>query len=248
MAGPDEIMARGFRLSLPTAEEKSLKDFRVAVWSNDDRAPVDREVEERVNRVAQAFKDAGAQVDESARPGFTAEHSHTTYENLLHATLAMRMPDAEYEGLKEYVADLDPSDVSDRARIFRANLSTFRDWGRHNENRNHMRWSWHEFFGNYDLLLTPIIATAAFVKQEIDFSERAITVNGETRPFFEQIFWAGLTGVSYLPSTIVPTGLNDQGLPIGVQIVGPEYGDLLTIRAAELLEAEGFGFAPPSGY
>ena len=73
-------------------------------------------------------------------------------------------------------------------------------------------------------------------------------VNNEERPYFEQVFWAGLTGVSFLPSTIIPTGLNDEGLPIGVQIVGPEYADLITIGVAQALEAEGFVFTPPPAY
>jgi amidase len=73
-------------------------------------------------------------------------------------------------------------------------------------------------------------------------------VNNETRPYFEQVFWAGLAGVAYLPATVIPTGPNDRGLPIGVQLIGPEYGDLTTMGAARLLEAAGFGFTPPPGY
>ena len=55
--------------------------------------------------------------------------------------------------------------------------------------------------------------------------------------------WAGS-----LPSTVIPTGLNGAGLPIGIQIIGPEYGDLITIGAARALEAEGFAFTPPPAY
>ena len=40
--------------------------------------------------------------------------------------------------------------------------------------------------------------------------------------------------MSYLPATIVPTGPDAGGLPIGVQIVGPEYGDLATIGVAQI--------------
>ena len=47
-------------------------------------------------------------------------------------------------------------------------------------------------------------------------SERMITVNNSPVNYFEQVFWAGLTGVSYLPSTVFPTGLDSQSLPIGV--------------------------------
>ena len=60
--------------------------------------------------------------------------------------------------------------------------------------------------------------------------------------------WAGLAGVSYLPATIIPTGPDAQGLPIGVQIIGPEYGDLATIEVAQILEQRGFAFRSPPGY
>ena len=36
-------------------------------------------------------------------------------------------------------------------------MASFKEWKHHNELRDHMRWSWHEFFGDYDVL---ILATA----------------------------------------------------------------------------------------
>ena len=111
-----------------------------------------------------------------------------------------------------------------------------------------MRWRWHEFFQNFDILLTPMMATPAFEHDHRKFGERTILVDNQERPYFEQVFWAGLTGVAYLPSTVIPTGLNDAGLPIGVQIVGPEYDDLVTIGIARELEQIGFTFTPPPRY
>jgi amidase len=64
----------------------------------------------------------------------------------------------------------------------------------------------------------------------------------------DQIFWAGYTGVTYLPSTAAPIGQTKDGLPIGVQIVGPQYGDYSTIAFAKMLEDEYRGFVPPPAY
>ncbi|MCZ6620164.1 MAG: amidase [Gammaproteobacteria bacterium] len=248
MAGPDEIMARGYQLNLPGLDNRTLGDLRVAVWPDDELCHVDADVRARVENVTQAFKDAGARVDEDARPDFGSNHSHETYRNLLQATMSARMPDADYESLKAYVATLDPDDNSNKAETLRAQVASFKDWTRNNELRAHLRWNWNEFFKDHDVLVTPIMPTAAFPHDHRDFGERLVLVNNEERPYFEQVFWAGLTGVSYLPSTVIPTGLNGQGLPIGVQIVGPEYGDLITIGVAEQLEAAGFGFTPPPNY
>ena len=248
MAGPDEIMARGYRLDLPTLGGRTLADLRVAVWADDERVPVSAEVRARVLRVAAAFADGGAFVDETARPAFDAARAHETYSVLLQATMAARMPDAEYESLRAHVENLDPDDDSEAARVFRAQVASFKLWKQHDERRSHLRWKWHEFFRRYDLVLMPIMSTAAFPHDHGALGERTIAVDGAPQPYFDQVFWAGLASASYLPSTVIPTGLDGEGLPIGVQIVGPEYGDLVTIGAAQMMEAAGFRFTPPPGY
>jgi len=241
-------MARGYQLNLPEWQGRALKDLKVAVWRNDENAPVAKEVEDRVGNVAAALADAGASVDESGRPDFTSQHSNDTYRKLLQATMAMRMPDEDYNNLKKYVESLSPDDNSNAASVLRAQVASFKDWGAANELRHHLRWKWHDFFKKYDELVTPVMATAAIEHDHSKFGERTILVDNEERPYFEQVFWAGLTGVSYLPSTVIPTGLNDQGLPIGVQIVGAEYMDLVTIGVAVELEKMGFRFEPPAAY
>ncbi len=248
MAGPDEIMARGYRLNLSDLGGRGLRDLKVAVWADDEQMPVHAEVRTAVQQVATAFRDGGAMVDEAARPGFDAGHSHDTYGVLLQATMAARMPDAEYESLRQYVAQLDPNDDSAAARVFRSQVASFKLWKQNDERRSHLRWKWHEFFREYDLLLMPIMPTTAFKHDHRPLGERTITVDGEEWPYFDQVFWAGLASVSYLPSTVIPGGLSDAGLPIGVQIIGPEYGDLVTIGAARMMEAAGFGFTPPADY
>ena len=248
MAGPDEIKQRGFTLNLPEWQRRTLKGVKVAVWRNDENAPVAKEVEARVDLVAQALADAGAIIHTDVRPDFDPAHSHDTYQNLLQSTMAMRMPDAEYDSLKDYVAELSPNDNSQGAKVLRAQVASFKQWGAANEARHHLRWHWHEFFKNYDVLLTPMMATAAFPHDHRKFSERTLMVDNQERPYFEQVFWAGLTGVTYLPSTVIPTGLNNDGLPIGVQIVGREYDDLITIGIARELERMGFRFIPPANY
>ena len=247
MAGPDEIQSRGYTLALRRLG-KPVSALRVAVWSDDPVAPVSKTVRGRVEAVAEALRDAGATVDESARPEFSSRASHTTFQFLLQATMSSRIPDADFDSLRKAVAGLADDDSSDRANTLRAQAASFRDWSRHNEARTHLRWAWHEFFNRYDILLTPIMPTSAFPHDHRPFGQRTIDVDGVKRPYFEQVFWAGLAGVSYLPATIIPTGPDAQGLPIGVQIIGPEYGDLATIEVAQILEQRGFAFRSPPGY
>ncbi len=247
MAGPDEIQGRGYKLSLPRLG-KPVSALRVGVWSDDPMAPVSKAVRNRVEAVAATLRDLGATVDDAARPDLTSNGSHEAFQFLLQATMSARISDADYDGLRKAVTALAADDRSARANTLRAQAATFRDWNRHNEARTRMRWAWTAFFDKYDVLLTPIMPTSAFPHDHRPFGERTIDVDGAKRPYFEQVFWAGLAGVSYLPATIVPTGPDAAGLPIGVQIVGPEYSDLATIGVAQLLEQHGFAFQPPPGY
>jgi amidase len=48
-----------------------------------------------------------------------------------------------------------------------------------------------------------------------------------------------------LPATAIPTGLTPDGLPVGVQLIGPMFEDRTPLRLAELLEQKIGGFQTP---
>jgi amidase len=247
LAHPDEIAGRGLVVRLPPLE-KPVSEMRVAVWADDPIAPVASDVRHRVERVAATLEAAGARVSHTARPEFSPADSHEAYQFLLQSTMASRMPDADYAALLQAAAQFDPDDRRPGVQTVRAQTLSFRDWSRWNHARYRMRLQWAAFFEHFDVLLTPMMATAAFLHDHRPASDRTIQVNGETRSYFEQIFWAGLPSVAFLPATVVPTGPNDAGLPIGVQIIGPEYGDRITIGLAERLAQMGYRFTPPPGH
>jgi amidase len=64
MAGPVEREAVGWRLDLPGPDIASLKSLRVAIWPNDDQAPVSRETEARVVMVGETLERLGATVSD----------------------------------------------------------------------------------------------------------------------------------------------------------------------------------------
>jgi len=57
--------------------------------------------------------------------------------------------------------------------------------------------------------------------------------------------WNGNATLAGLPSTAMPIALSGEGLPIGMQIIGPYLEDRMTIAFAALLEREFGGFVPP---
>jgi amidase len=249
MAGADEIDGAGWRLELPAPRKKTWRELRVAVMRTDPVSEVDDEVQARVQALADFLAKKKAKVSDTARPAIDTAEAQRVYIFLLRAATAGRQTPEEFRRNVEIAGGLRADDESYYARMMRANTAAHRDWLAANEVRHKMRWRWAEFFREWDLLLCPVAAGAAFPHDhEGERHERTIPINGRRRPTTDQLFWAGYTGVAYLPSTAAPCGFTRAGLPVGVQIVGPQYGDRACIEFARMLEREFQGFVPPPDY
>jgi amidase len=248
MAGPDEIDGAGWQLVLPPEPRGRLKDFKIAVMLTDEQSEVDAAVQERLTALAQFLAREGATVDDVVRPRLASAEVMDVYIALLRAATSARLPPEQFERHRHLADTLPADDKSYVARTARGNTMRHKDWLALNERRHQMRLAWAGFFEQWDLLLCPAAASAAFPHDhEGERHERTIEVNGRRVPSTDQLFWAGYSGVAYLPSTVAPIGRTPSGLPVGVQIVGPQYHDRRCLRFAQLLEEVGFGYeAPPA--
>ena len=197
---------------------KSLRDYRVVIWPADERVVVAAEVSARCIEVGQRLAKLGAVVSDSARPNIDIQRYTQIYRTLLDAATN---PFTELSHAQW--KDLD----NERARF---------------------RLRWREFFQEWDVVIAPISATTAFKHDHSEYRGRRIPVDNQSVPYFQQIFWAGLAVLGYLPSTAFPTGLSKSGLPIGLQVFGDAYQDLITIDFARQYALEFGGFVVPPGY
>jgi amidase len=206
-------------------------------------------VSDLFDRAIDAIVRAGAALDDAARPEIGDEEHHRLFMLLLRTATASRMRDEDFARQQEIAATLRDDDVSDRAAVARGATLPHRSWSNANETRTKLRYIWHEYFKRFDVLLTPVAATAAFPHDHNpNRDERTVKVADRSVPYSEQLFFAGLASLSYLPATAAPIGLTKEKLPVGLQIIGPEGEDATTIEFARLLAAEIGGFVPPPGY
>jgi len=249
MAGPDDIDGAGWKLTLPAQRRKSLREFKVAVMLDDPNAEVDRAVQDRIQAVADFLARNKAKVSDRARPAFDTTEAQRTFILLLRSATSARLTPEAVQKTQEAAAKLRPDDESYFARMTRGNLLAHREWLKLNNARHQMRLKWAEFFKEWDLLICPAASSAACPHDhEGERWQRSIAVNGKRVPATDQLFWAGYPGLFYLPATVAPAGFTPQGLPVGVQIVGPQYADRTTIAFARLLERGFQAFVPPKGY
>lgn len=92
---------------------------------------------------------------------------------------------------------------------------------------SHMR----QFMQRYDLLVTPAVAVPAF-----DARPAGHTPMGPQ----SMLGWTPFSypfNLTQQPACSIPCGLTREGLPIGLQIVGPMFGDALVLRAARAYES-----------
>ncbi|MCC6468008.1 MAG: amidase [Alphaproteobacteria bacterium] len=248
MAGPDDIDGTGWKLALPAPPKTAFRQLRIAVMLDDPNAEVDREVQDRIQAVADFLARKKAKVSDTARPAIDNAELQRIYVLLLRAATSARQTDAMFQRNQEIARSLEPDDESYFARLTRGNVMQHRDWLRLNNARHHLRLKWAAFFRDYDLLICPVASSAAFPHDHAgERHERFIAVNGKRVPTTDQLFWAGYSGVAFLPSTVAPAGFTPSGLPVGVQIIGAQYMDRQCIQLARMLEQEFQPFVPPKG-
>jgi len=249
LVGPEDIEAAGWQLRLPSPKPKRLRDFKVALMLDAPGAAVDGEVQDRLQALGDFLGRQKAKVDDRARPAIDPGEAFAVYTRLLRAATSDRQSDADFEQNTAIARGLAVGDQSYYARAMRAAVLSHRDWLAANEARHRMRRAWAEFFTQYDLFLCPVAATAALPHDHKgERHERTVLVNGRRLPVTDHLFWAGYTGAFYLPATAAPCGFTPGGLPVGVQIVGPQFGDLTCLAFAKHLEREFQAFVPPPGY
>jgi len=244
-APPSTDVRGGWHLELPAPRAQSPKGLRVAAWLDDPFSPVDDEYRTMLEASADALERAGAIVDRSARPAVDFATSYWTYGQLLGPVIAAGFPEEVIAGLEAAARDIAPDDRSQHALHVRGSLVSHREWLMHDEIRHQMSAAWARFFRDFDVVLMPVIPTAAFPHDHHqDFHSRALHVNGIERPYLDFLHWVSLATVAGLPATVAPIGCTRAGLPVGVQIVGGRFEDRTTIQTSAWLGE----FTPPPGF
>jgi len=245
IAGPTPERAKAYRLQLPAARASSLRGYRVALWLEDERSMPAASVLASLRAAADTLQRAGVQVEE-ARPSFELRDAYKVYRALLDPIMGAGLSAKVVSMLEAQAARADADDPL--AQFARNTLVRQRDLFLWLEMREHLRFKWSQFFEEYDVLLCPTVVTNAFPH---DHSQpqpaRKLQIDGQTRHYDELFIWPSLAASAYLPATVAPVGHAD-GLPVGIQIIGPYLEDRTCLdfagRASELWG----GFKPPPGY
>ncbi len=198
---------------------------RVAYSPDFGITPVDPQVRRITEAAARRFEGLGARVDE-ASPDFSgAVEAFQTLRGVAFATSHA----AHYRDRRD---TLKPDIVWN---IERGHAVTGEELARANAIRNRMTESLVRFFGTYDLLLAPATIVPPFAVEDRTVTHCA-GVEFETYiDWMAIVFPPTLTGA---PALSLPCGFTDDGLPVGLQMIGALRGEGPLLSHAAALEAE----------
>lgn len=245
LVGPSRFEGSQYAPGLPADNRTRLSEFRVALMLGDDVSPVDTEYLDALTDFAGKLESAGATVVRNKLPLINSEAHFTLYLKLLGAALSFGMSDEDAAAALEPFKDA-PEDVRRVGgnRMSGLNLS-HREWLSLDNQRRIARLTFDAFFEDYDVILAPVCAGAAFVKDEVGSRQfRRIEVNGAAQLEPLQLFWSGYSGVVGLPSVVGPMA-DLKGLPVGYQAITGHGRDYTALAFARAVEREIVGFIPP---
>ncbi len=186
---------------------RPLREMRLLYLADHPASPVDAAVSGPIGAAVSALEAAGVRVDHTSErlPDLAAQHSD--YMRMLAIAMARGAPGPDGQ------------------------RATATDWFELLDAQARNEFAWAKLFETYDFVLAPPANILAFPHDDTPVRERRIAINGEDHAFAEGFAWAGLATFPNLPGTVLPVGSTD-GLPCGMQVIGPRWSDLDCIGAA----------------
>ena len=200
--------------------ERDFNGVRIA-WSPDlGGLPVDPAVIDAIEKQLPAFNDIGCDVDEAA-PDF--QDAYDIFQTLRAWSFAHSFEERFAEFGEDQFKDTIRWNVAKGRQLSGADIS------RAQAQRSELYQRVLAFLDTYDFLLLP---TAQLPPFPIDW-EYPRHVNGvEMNTYIDWMMTCAYITLTGLPAISVPCGFTDEGLPVGLQIVGRPRADFAVLQLA----------------
>jgi amidase len=245
LAGPDERSdGIAYALTLPPARHRRLADFRILLLENHPLLPTGSAVRAAFEKLSAHIERAGCQISRGG--DFLPDLAETTrtFFQFGQAEWISTQSEAELAKLHERIRSFAPGDQTPEALRYRSMPTDLRGWFQTSQRCAALSHQWRKLFASFDVILCPVMPVPAFL-HNLDTPRRPLEIDGELHPYFELNKWSAISCLAGLPATAAPIGRSGEGLPIGIQIIGPYLEDRTPLAFAEMLAADYETFTPP---
>ncbi len=242
--GPDPMDRSIPRIHWHTSEKQSLSEFRLAWTDQWPDFPASAAVSHTIQQLVKQISGTGAQLQRFQMEDDLHDETLRLYMGWAPYVIAQGMPwyirkvlqwqfkSTMLKGWKRHVKEFD------RAMHMNAN-----HFGNMLLLKARLTERWERLFDDFDILICPAAFGPAFPRTKmgtpITYKDQTVSYVGYVIPF--QVCF----NASGHPAMSIPLGLNQEGLPIGIQIVGPYWSEPELLRFAQLLTKEIGGFVKP---
>jgi aspartyl-tRNA(Asn)/glutamyl-tRNA(Gln) amidotransferase subunit A len=235
-----EIYAKDYLSAL----DGSVKELKIGVPKEFFGKGLNEEIKSSIENVIEKLREMGAAVEEISMP--ITEEGLSSYYIISSAEASSNLD--RYDGIrygfraKEYES-VDDLMVQTRTEGFgkevkrRIMLGTYAlssgyydaYYNRAQKLRKEIKREFEETFEKYDLILSPTSPVLPFLSGEK--SENPMEM------YLADIYTVNIN-LAGVPAISIPCGFSKDGLPIGIQIIGPHFGEKKILKAAYALEQE----------
>jgi Asp-tRNA(Asn)/Glu-tRNA(Gln) amidotransferase A subunit family amidase len=217
------------------ASANKLMGLRAAWYTDDGVTPVTSDTRNAVNEAARALGDFGLEVEERRAPH--VERGYDLWLKLFSRASVVQLRqvyNGHEEGAGSFVswrlatADNTPTPTLDEY------ISAWME-------RDRLRLELLEWLQTTPLILAPVGATPAYAHDTLK-----VTIDDTSLGVFKAFSYSQAFNVFDLPVVTVPVTKTTEGLPIGVQIIGPPFAEELVLSAAAVVEEALGGWKKPS--
>ena len=218
---PNSLMQPGSRFAEPL--ERDVKGMRIA-WSRDlGGAPIDTAITETLDKQRTVLEDLGCIVEDADPPLHDAGEIFLT----LRAAIFAHQHEANIRDHRELVKSTIIWNTEEGMKLSALDVK------KAEERRTALYARMAEFMTRYDFLALPVTSVPPF---SIDM-EYPTEINGrQLQNYLEWFAPCSYITMTGLPAVSVPAGFHADGLPCGLQIVGPQRADFETLQIAFAFE------------
>jgi Asp-tRNA(Asn)/Glu-tRNA(Gln) amidotransferase A subunit family amidase len=200
-----------------------LSRLRVAVTPDFGFAPIERHIAEVFTEKTDLFRGVFARAEDTAPDCTGADEAFEVLR-------ALNFLAAHQDKVRERPQDVGPNVRANVAEGLRYSAA---DAARAMTLQTAMYRRWQGFFAHHDVIITPSITISPRPWRELYPAE----IDGTpTRTYFHWLALAYAVTVVGHPALSLPVGVDRNGMPFGLQIVGPRGGDAKVLAVAAALE------------
>jgi amidase len=246
LAGPDALRdGIGYKLDLPEPRHEKLEDFRVLLIDEHPLCPTAASVKAAIEELTERLAKVGCTVVRTSPKLPDLTRTTLNYAEVLASALSADASPEDRARAEAAAKALSPDDQSLTAAFLRGETMSHAAWIQTSRIRSGLRARWQDLLQEVDVIVCPPMPTTAFPHDHSPWRTRQLDVNGKKVSYSDQVVWAAIATTNDLPATVLPVGHDENGLPIGAQIIGGYLEDHTTIAFAGMIEREFGGFTPP---